>query len=106
MPTNIYNFGAGPATLPKTVIEEIKRVQRLTGGFGVYLLFANNFVQWEAAKRSYELMARYVMPYFKDSNSPRYESYSSAKFIHEDLQLDFNKAVDVASKAYQKRQKK
>jgi len=23
MPTNIYNFGAGPATLPKTVIEEI-----------------------------------------------------------------------------------
>ena len=27
MPINIYNFGAGPATLPKTVIEKIKELQ-------------------------------------------------------------------------------
>ena len=90
---------------PDDVIKEIKRVQDLTGGFGVYLLFAHNFVPWEAAKRSYELMARYVMPYFKNTNSPRHQSYSSAKTIHDDLQADFNNAVDDAKRAYQERQK-
>ena len=77
-------------------------MQKLTGGFGVYLLFAHNFVPWEAAKRSYELMARYVIPYFKDSNRARVESYESAKSSHSDLKADFNQAIDDATKSYHK----
>ena len=87
---------------PDDVIKEIDRMQQLTGGFGVYLLFAHNFVPWEAAKRSYELMARYVIPYFKNSNCSRVESYNSAKSGHGDLQADFNQAIDDATKLYHK----
>ena len=79
-------------------------MQGLTGGFGVYLLFANNFVSWESAKRSYELLARYVMPYFRNSNLLRRGSYNSAKAGHNDLQSDFNDAVDTATRSYKESQ--
>ncbi len=79
-------------------------MQGLTGGFGVYLLFANNFLSWESAKRSYELLARYVMPYFRNSNLLRRESYNSAKAGHNDLQSDFNDAVDTATRSYKESQ--
>ena len=36
MPTNIYNFGAGPATLPRIVIEKITdRLGNFTDGMSV-----------------------------------------------------------------------
>ena len=35
------------------------------GGFGGILLLAHNWADWEATKRSYELMARYVHPHFQ-----------------------------------------
>ena len=94
------------AGTPDDAIREIERMQEITGGFGVYLLFAHNFVPWEAAKQSYELIARYVMPYFKGSNFPRHESYNTAKASHVDLQEDFNQAVDEATKIYQQSRKK
>ena len=81
-------------------------MQELTGGFGVYLLFAHNFVPWESAKRSYELIARYVMPHFKGTNIQRHESYDNAKKSHVDLQEDFNLAVDKATRIYQQSRKK
>ena len=64
---------------PEDVIHEIERVQELTGGFGVFLCFANNFAPWEATKNSYEMFARYVIPYFRGSNNAREESYGDAK---------------------------
>ncbi len=49
------------------------------GGFGGVLLFAHNAANWEATKRSYELMARYVHPHFqRQSNSKRSASYDLA----------------------------
>ena len=90
---------------PDDLIQEILRMQELTGGFGVYLLFAHNFVPWEAAKRSYELLARYVMPYFRNSNLLRQESYNLAKAGHNDLQSDFNNAVDDATRNYKESHK-
>jgi len=90
---------------PDDLIKEILRMRELTGGFGVYLCFANNFVPWEAAKRSYELLARYVMPYFRNSNILRQESYNSAKAGHNELQSDFNDAVDSATRSYKDSQK-
>jgi hypothetical protein len=32
------------------------------GGFGTLVLFAHNWADWTATKRSYEMIARYVMP--------------------------------------------
>ena len=91
---------------PEDAIREIERIDKITGGFGVFLMFAHNFVPWEAAKKSYELMARYVIPYFRLSNSLRQKSYDVAKNIHERLQTDFNDAVKAADADYKQKNKK
>ena len=91
---------------PEDAIREIERIDEITGGFGVFLMFANNFVPWEAAKKSYELMARYVIPYFRQSNNLRQKSYDVAKNIHERLQTDFNEAVKAADSDYKEKNKK
>tara|TARA_B100000131_G_scaffold52480_1_gene47208 strand:- start:2728 stop:3885 length:1158 start_codon:yes stop_codon:yes gene_type:complete len=91
---------------PEDAIREIERIDKITGGFGVFLLFAHNFVPWEAAKKSYELMARYVIPYFRQSNRLRQKSYDVAKNIHERLQTDFNDAVKAADADYKQQNKK
>ena len=91
---------------PDDAIREIERIDKITGGFGVFLMFAHNFVPWEAAKKSYELMARYVIPYFRQSNSLRQKSYDVAKNIHERLQTDFNDAVKAADADYKQQNKK
>jgi len=88
---------------PDDAIREIERVQKATGGFGTFLCFANNFADWEASKRSYELLARYVMPHFKGSNQAREESYNAAKAGHSDLQADYRGAVASATEAYQEK---
>jgi limonene 1,2-monooxygenase len=50
------------------------RIQQLidkSGGFGCLLLMAHNWAPWEATKRSYELIARYVIPEFQQLNVNR-----------------------------------
>ncbi len=65
----------------------IRHFERLwlgsNGGFGAVLLLAHNWADWEATKKSYELMARYVHPHFqRQSNSLRVASYDSATSKH------------------------
>jgi limonene 1,2-monooxygenase len=65
----------------------IRHFERLwlgsNGGFGAVLLLAHNWADWEATKRSYELMARYVHPHFqRQSNTLRNFSYDDAKTKH------------------------
>ena len=86
---------------PEDLIKEIERVQKHVGGFGTFLFFANNFAPWEAAKRSYELAARYVFPYFQNTNSLREKSFTEAKIQHQELQSDYLNAVEIASVNYQ-----
>jgi len=61
----------------------IKHFERLwlgsDGGFGAVLLLANNWADWPATLRSYELMARFVHPHFqRNANAPRQLSYDTA----------------------------
>jgi limonene 1,2-monooxygenase len=86
---------------PEDLVKEIERIQELSGGFGTFLFFANNFAPWEATKHSYELAARYVFPHFQNTNSLRQESFNEAKIQHDELQTDYLHAVDTASKNYQ-----
>jgi len=57
--------------------DAVKRIQQLvdeSGGFGAFLLMDHNWAPWEAKKRSYELIARYVAPHFQDLNPNRHAS--------------------------------
>jgi limonene 1,2-monooxygenase len=54
--------------------EAVTRIQQLveqSGGFGCFLLMDHNWAPWEAKKRSYELIARYVAPKFQELNPNR-----------------------------------
>jgi limonene 1,2-monooxygenase len=60
---------------PDDAIERIEALQAKQGEFGAILLQANNWADWEKTKHSYELYARYVMPYFSGANRARDDSY-------------------------------
>ena len=68
---------------PDDAIAHIERLQQGSGGFGGFLELAQNWADWEATKRSYELMARYVVPHFQSANSLRRASYDHATTNHE-----------------------
>jgi limonene 1,2-monooxygenase len=67
---------------PDDAIDFIERLLQGTGGFGVIMELAQNWADWEATKRHYELMARYVHPHFQRSREWRRESYAYAKEHH------------------------
>ena len=52
---------------PEDCIAGIERLQEASGGFGGFMLRVEDYVQREKRLRSYELLARYVMPHFQGS---------------------------------------
>jgi len=56
-----------------------------SGGFGVICELAHNWADWEATKRSYELMARFVHPRFQQSRELLSGSYEYATSHHGDF---------------------
>jgi len=76
----------------------IRHFERLwlgsNGGFGAVLLLAQNWADWEATRRSYELMARYVHPHIqRQSKTLRNRSYDDAKAKHETAGEESKQAV-------------
>ena len=53
---------AGVIGTPDDLIENIRQMWEATGGFGVVMGFANDWAPPEAQRRSWDLVARYVMP--------------------------------------------
>jgi len=56
---------------PEDAIAQIERLQTQSGGFGAFLMMDHNWANWEAKKKSYELIARYVTPKFQGLNENR-----------------------------------
>ena len=54
--------GGGIVGTPEDALEKIDHLQKLSGGFGTILSFAHDWAPREKMWRSYELLARYVMP--------------------------------------------
>jgi limonene 1,2-monooxygenase len=54
--------GAAVVGTPDDLIEAIINLQDITGGFGVVLGFAHDWADPEATRRSWDLVARYVVP--------------------------------------------
>jgi limonene 1,2-monooxygenase len=79
---------------PDDAIEAIERLwEGSDGGFGAHMLFAHNWADWAETKRSYELIARYVMPHFQSKSAARRESYDFSATKHELLSGQAREAV-------------
>jgi len=74
--------GAACIGTPDDAIAFVDRLLKGTGGFGVIMELAHNWADWDATRRHYELMARYVHPHFQRSREWRHESYDYAKAHH------------------------
>jgi limonene 1,2-monooxygenase len=64
--------GGGAAVIgtPDDLIASIRQMQQLTGGFGVVLGFAHDWANRENARRSWDMVARYVIPAINGSLQP------------------------------------
>ena len=67
----INEGGRGAIGTPDDAVRVLENYWTKTGGFGAILLLANDWADWEATKRSYELFARYVLPRFEERNAWR-----------------------------------
>jgi limonene 1,2-monooxygenase len=72
--------GGGAAVIgtPDDLIQAINNLQKVTGGFGVVLGFAHDWANRENARRSWDLVARYVIPAINGSVQPM---QASADFV-------------------------
>jgi len=67
-------LGQAVVGTPDEAIERIQQLVDESGGFGCFLLMAHNWARWEDTRRSYELIARYVVPHFQQLNVNRQAS--------------------------------
>jgi limonene 1,2-monooxygenase len=74
--------GAGAAVIgtPDELVAAIRHLYELTGGFGVVLGFAHDWANREATARSWDLVARYVIPELNGHLRPL---RASAEHLHE-----------------------
>jgi limonene 1,2-monooxygenase len=70
---------------PDDLIEKIESLQGHTGGFGGLMVQAVDWADTEHLHRSYELLARYVMPHFQGSTVGLKASREDASQITSDL---------------------
>jgi limonene 1,2-monooxygenase len=89
---------------PDDCIETIKRLDERSGGFGGFLVgFTQDLAPRDKVLRSYELMARYVMPHFQGSLAGLHVSNQWARTRADTTRESMNQAVERARQAYQAR---
>jgi len=81
----LVETGTGCIGTPDDAIAYVERLMEGSGGFGVLCELAHNWADWEATKRHYELMARFVHPHFQKSRELLRGSYDYATSHHEDF---------------------
>jgi limonene 1,2-monooxygenase len=65
---DFVNGGLGVIGTPDQAIAQIEELmEQSNGGFGAYLTLSHNWANNEATRKSYELLARHVMPRFQGS---------------------------------------
>ena len=69
-------------------------MKQSNGGFGAYLMLAHNWADPAATHKSYELIARHVMPHFQGHHLPTLDSAARAEKLRPDLAAKHAKAVE------------
>jgi limonene 1,2-monooxygenase len=97
--------GAWIVGTPDDCIEGIKRLDERSGGFGAFLVQTIDWAPREKILRSYELLARYVMPQFQGSVASIADSNRWAYERRATLMAGRTRAIDRAKQAYVERER-
>ncbi len=76
-------------------------LEQSNGGFGAYLTLAHNWANTEATKKSYELLARHVMPRFQSSGGGLVDAANRAQAVRPALAEKQLLAVEEATTRYE-----
>src|SRR6202790_602356 len=94
--------GLGAIGTPEACAAQIERLwQQSNGGFGAYLMLAHNWANPVASLRSYELIAREVMPQFQGHAKATLDAARRAKEVREHLAAAQSQAVEAARAGYE-----
>lgn len=98
----VNESGFGAIGTPDMVNAQIERLQaQSNGGFGAYLLLAHNWANPEATRKSYELIARHVMPHFQGHYRSTMDAAARAEKLRPELAEIHAKAVEDMGAKYQ-----
>lgn len=93
----INDSGFGAIGTPDMVNAQIERLwQQSKGGFGAYLLLAHNWANFDATRKSYDLMARHVFPVWQGQRATL-NAADRARAARPDLAAVHAKAVEDAT---------
>ncbi|QNE32700.1 LLM class flavin-dependent oxidoreductase [Sphingomonas sp. NBWT7] len=70
----LVNSGMAVIGTPEDAVRQIERLRDQSGGFGAFLMMDHNWAEWENKKKSFELIARYVIPEVNGENANRQAS--------------------------------
>jgi len=99
---DFVNGGLGVIGTPEQAIAQIEElVEQSNGGFGAYLTLSHNWANNAATKKSYELLARHVMPRFQGSVDSLTGAADRAQKARPELAEKQLSAVDEATERYE-----
>jgi limonene 1,2-monooxygenase len=99
---DFVNGGLGVIGTPDQAIAQIEELlEQSNGGFGAYLTLSHNWANTAATKKSYELLARHVMPRFQGSVGSLIGAADRARQARPELAEKQLSAVDEATQRYE-----
>jgi limonene 1,2-monooxygenase len=91
----VNESGFGAIGTPDMAVAQIKRLQEQSnGGFGAYLMLAHNWADPAATHKSYELIARHVMPQVQGHYLPTMDAAARAEKLRPELAAKHAQAVE------------
>ena len=91
----VNESGFGAIGTPDMAVAQIDRLMKQSnGGFGAYLMLAHNWADPAATAKSYELIARHVMPHFQGHHLPTMDAAHRAEKLRPELAEKHAKAVE------------
>jgi limonene 1,2-monooxygenase len=97
----INDSGFGAIGTPEMCRAQIDRLwKQSNGGFGAYLLLAHNWANFDATRKSYDLIAREVFPHFQNQHLSTMNAAMRAQKMRPDLAAVHAKAVEAAQELY------
>ena len=97
----INDSGFGAIGTPEMCRAQIERLwKQSNGGFGACLTLAHNWANFDATKKSYELIAREVFPHFQGQHHSTMRAAIRAQKMRPDLAVVHAKAVETAQAIY------
>lgn len=91
----VTESGMGAIGTPDDCAQQIERLMKQSnGGFGTMLMMAHEWANTAATRRSYELIAKYVMPEFQGQAHPTRNAAARARALRDKLRGEQAEALD------------